>query len=381
MKHFLPFFLILAITLGACKSTKRAYEQGDYQTAVVNSVDRLRSSPDNKKARETLAVAYPAMLDYFQQKISQAHQSPNPLRWESIMDYYAALNLAHDEIMRSPAARRVIPSPQYFASEYQESRRKAADAHYLLGEEQLGLAVDGDREAGKEAYAHFMRTDELLPNYKDAAEQAQYARNLATLMVAIEPIPIHARALELSNEFFQNQIIEYVASSTWDEFVYVYPSDERQSRQPDQVIRMTFDDFVVGQAYVKETVRERTKDSVIIDQIQVTPDSTRPLYATVKAEAHLFEKQVTSTGLLDVKIIDTRSGRILTQRKFPGTHTYVDRWGYYNGDERALADDDDRYMRRNRESPTPAPQDLFIEFTRPIYSQVIGFLSDYYRGY
>lgn len=381
MKQLLPILLLIAVTMTACKATKRAYEQGDYERAVVNSVDRLRSSPDNRKARETLSLAYPALLDYYQQKIIQAKQSPNPLRWEQILGYYASLNRAHDEIMRSPAARRVIPSPQYFASEYQQARRNAAEAHYLLGEEQLSWAEEGDREAGKEAYDHFQRADELLPNYRDARAQAEYARSLATLMVAIEPIPIHAQALQISNEFFQNQIIEFASSANLGEFVYFYPASRREARQPDHIVRMSFDDFVVGQALIRETVRERSRDSVVLDEVQVGPDSVRNVYGTVKAEVHRFEKKITSTGILDMRIIDARTGRVVSQRKFPGTHNWVAHWGFFNGDQRALTEEDEEWVRSRREAPTPPPQQLFIEFTRPIYGQVTGFLRDFYRRY
>ncbi len=381
MKQLLPFLLTLSVLAGACKATKKAYEQGDYERAVINSVDRLRSNPDHRKSQETLSLAYPAMLEYFQDKVIQSRQSANPLRWEGIMEYYDIMNRAHDEIQRSPAARRVIPNPQNFASEYQDARRNAAEARYLLGEDALGMAEDGDREAGKEAFTHFQKADALIPGYRDAYSLTQYARDLATLFVAIEPVPIHSQMLEMSNEYFQNQIIEYASSVNFGEFVYLYPAGRNERRPADQILRMSFDDFVVGQAYVKETVRERSRDSVIIDEVQVTQDSVRPIYGTVKAESHVFKKQVTSTGLLDVRVIDARSGRVISQRKFPGTHQWVDSWGFYTGDQRALNEDDKEAMRKKRESPVPAPQQLFIEFTRPIYGQVTNYLRDYYRRY
>ncbi|MEL6652971.1 MAG: hypothetical protein AAFQ87_19385, partial [Bacteroidota bacterium] len=112
-----------------------------------------------------------------------------------------------------------------------------------------------------------------------------------------------------------------------------------------------------------------------------TPDSTVNAYGTVKAEVHHFQKQITSTGLLDMKIIDIRTGRVVSQRKFPGTFVWYDYWGFFNGDERALEKADDRFLRKNREIPAPPPQDLFIEFTRPIFSQVTDYVSNFYRNY
>ena len=47
MKHVLPFALLLLIALSACKSTKKAYEQGDYEMAISILEKGLEECPDN----------------------------------------------------------------------------------------------------------------------------------------------------------------------------------------------------------------------------------------------------------------------------------------------------------------------------------------------
>ena len=44
-------------------------------------------------------------------------------------------------------------------------------------------------------------------------------------------------------------------------------------------------------------------------------------------------------------------------------------WVTYKGDERALTDEHKKMIRR-KESPNPAPQFLFVEFTKPIYAKL-----------
>ncbi|MEM6348033.1 MAG: hypothetical protein AAF927_29355 [Bacteroidota bacterium] len=383
MKQIVPVLLALLIGLSACKSTKRAYQKGDYETAIFNSIERLRKSPNNKKAIQTLAQAYPDFLVYMQDNVDQAKQGGDQLRWEEIAGYYDILNRVYDEIQRSPGAKAVVKNPKRFSSEYRESIQKAAEVRYALGKQRLELGRNGDREAAKEAFYNFEKALEWQRGYRDAESLMLEAQDWATLYIQIEPIPMHSRTLELSNEFFENQVAEYIASTTFNPFVrFFLPSQvSSMGRNADQIVRMQFDDFVVGQSYVKETVVNRQRDSVVVGTVKITPDSSVNAYGTVKAEVHQFQKQITSSGLLDLKIIDARSGRVVSQRKFPGTFVWYDYWGFFNGDERALEKADDRFLRKRRESMPPPPQDLFIEFTRPIFGQLTDYVTNFYRNY
>jgi len=377
----LVLFLTLALVFATgCKRTKALYEKGEYDRAVLNSVERLRSTPDNKKSRETLKLAYPALLDYHQTEIAQEKQSANPYRWERIAEHYELLNRVHDEILRAPAAKRVIPRPKDFTRQETEALRNAAEARYALGQDELEQAEYGDREAGKAAFLHFQRAEQLRPGYRDALAQATYARELATLYVEIEPIPIGQQALRLSNDFFQNQIFEFASQAYISDFVQMYAAGPVQPRhQPDHIIRMVFDEFIVGQTKLKETEASRSAE-VVIGEVEVSEDSVREIYGMVSAKVNLFEKRIHSQGLLDLQIVDAYTGSVISQRKFPGTFAWVDRWGHIDGDRRAITEEDEEFLRKNRPSREPSPQALFVEFTRPIYGQVTDFLAGYYRG-
>ena len=101
---------------------------------------------------------------------------------------------------------------------------------------------------------------------------------------------------------------------------------------------------------------------------------------TVKAKVNLFTKKITSKGLLDFKIIDAQTNRVLTQEKFPGVFVWICQWGYFNGDERALNDEQKKAM-KSKQLPPPPPQNLFLEFTKPIYDQLTAKIKEFYRNY
>jgi len=389
MEHMKPYLLLLAFltaSLPACNSGKKALERGDYESAVLAAVDRLRKSPNNSKARETLAEAYPRFVDYNKDQIRRALKSSTPLRWDDVVEFYRQLNEVYDEIRRSPAAMQVIGDPQLFTAEYERALSEAAEVHYRLGTDRLSAARQGDREAAKDAFWHFDRADEYQPGLRDATRLAEEARALAVMYVVVEPIPLPSRVLEVSSTFFYNQLLTYLKQERPSPFVRFLSVDEARANgiRPDQEVQLVFDDYVVGQAYVRETIRERSRDSVIVGQTTVVEDGkevSKDVYGTVKAEMHQFQKQIDSRGLLDCRIVAPTDGAVLAQEKFPGSFTWLDYWGYYRGDERALIQEDRRYLAKSREVPPPPPQDLFVEFTKPIFQELTRFLGAFYRNY
>lgn len=379
MKHYLLLLSLCCLILASCSSGKKAYQKGDYEKSVNNAVNRLRKAPSNKKAIQTLKLAYPSLLGYYQDQVAQFKNSSDPFKWEQVMGRYGALNQIYDEVQRSPAAKQALPDVQNFSNDYELALRKAVEARYQIGSTLLD--TEG-REEAKQAYTHFKWVDDRKPGFKDARTLMFEAQDLATVWVRIEPIPMQSRTFKLTTEFFQNNIAEFVANRTGSPFVaFMLPGQNNaRSRNPDHILRMAFDDFVVGQAYVKETVRERVRDSVITGTVEVG-DSTINAYGTVKAEVHCFQKEIASSGLLDLQILDARSKAVISQKKFPGTFVYYDKWGFYNGDKRALFEEDKEFMQRRKPLADPLPQDLFVEFTRPIYDQVTGYITEYYKRF
>lgn len=387
MNRLLPLFFLTILLLSACSSGKKALTRGDYYSSVLKAVNRLRQSPNNKKAAETLAYAYPELISYNQDRIRQLSSSNNPFRWESVIELYKELNHAYDEVLRAPAASRVIRDPQSFRNEEDDALDHAAEARYDQGQIELDKSMMlEDRNAAKVAYRHFQKAFDLKPSFRDAEAKMLEARELATVYVLIEPIPIHSQKFGLTNEFFQNQMTEYIKNNTFSPFVEFFTLAEFDAtgQQPDHVIQMIFDDFVVGQARIKEKVEERSADSVVVGQVEVVENGEtvkKDVYGTVTAKMHRFEKTLTSSGLLDFRIYKPNRQELLSQKKFPGTYRWSDRWGYFNGDERALTKDDKRYLNHDREVATPSAQALFIEFTKPIFNQVTSYVKNYYERF
>lgn len=81
-----------------------------------------------------------------------------------------------------------------------------------------------------------------------------------------------------------------------------------------------------------------------------------------------------------MRILDARTDAVLLARKFPGEFVWFSEWASFNGDERALSKEQLALCER-RELAPPHPQDLFIEFTKPIYGQLSSNVREFYRRY
>ena len=140
-------------------------------------------------------------------------------------------------------------------------------------------------------------------------------------------------------------------------------------------MKMEFHQFSLGNVFSNTTTTDVSRDSVLLE----TRDTLK-IYGTVKAKLTVHEKAITGTGLLDFQVLDTELNKVISQEKFPSEYTWAIQWATFNGDERALTEEQLEMVNR-KELNIPNPQWIFEEFTAPIYDQVIQKMTYFYRNY
>ncbi len=384
--------LLIAVVIGgfwSCSSSKKSFESGNYYNSVMQSVNKLRKSPNNKKAGETLSQAYPMAVDFYMAQVNRMKSGQDRFKNGKIVDAYKMLNSMHDEIRRSPAALQIIPSPNDYYNQLKFHTQEAAAERYAAGEEALAM---GSRSYAIEAYEHFIMADGYQPGYMDVQEKMAEAKYLGTLKVLVEQAPVPSMQAGISVAFFQDQIEQFLFNYQENEFIRFYSTKDENLKEPDQILSFQFDDFVVGQVNNQERIIEVSKDSVVISKIKKSAlqASTREgsgetaeeyvdVYGTVKAKFRENSRQVISKGLLSMRIVDANSNTVVLHDKFPGEFVWMNQWGSFNGDERALTKEQLRIANQQPMMPPP-PQDLFIEFCRPIYGQLTSKVQNYYHN-
>jgi hypothetical protein len=371
----LRYFLYLSILIVGCTTGKNALQKGNYDLSVFKAIDRLKNAPKNEEALYVLPIAYDLALKEHLRKIDEAKLSSDVLRWETVLGHYQKINQLSDEVNSSPVALGLIKNPPKYINEVEDTKFKAAEVRYALGVNQLN---ENNRVSAKNAYYNFEKAQYFYPAYKDVNQKLDEAYWAAVVKVVVQPVRVNSSYYQLSNQYFQDQVAQFMKNYQQNRFVIFYSEQQANGQKvnPDQILRLNFEDFIVGQTYVKERVEKIKRDSVVIGETR----TKAKIYGTVTATLSIFEKQVSSSGLLAMTIFDNQTQRIIRQQNIPGTYIWQDSWANYRGDERALTNQQ-LQMTRRRELAPPPPATLFVEFTKPIYSQLVNEISNFYNRY
>ncbi len=397
------YYSLLAILIAIsvqCSSSKRLLERGNYYQAVMEATDKLRRSPKNKKAQAALHQAYPLAVEQLLNDVDQAKSTRAAFQWSIAADSYRSLNTMFDAIKTSPAARGVIAHPKDFHQQYGQVRNKAAEEQYQAGEQAMR---ENTIESARQAYFHYQQAGEYVANYKDANQKMIEAQEAGTLKVLVEAQPVPSRYYQVSGGFFYDQVDDFLRNyQQRNQFIAFYTPQELQrqgSVPPDHVLRLRFEDFVVGQSRTLVKEKTVTADSVKVGEVEVaqqrpktrtlsrdvTQVSTsgktvkKPVYGTVSAKLITTRMEITSGGILGVLITDTNQRRLL-QDDLQGEHIWFAEWGRFQGDERAL-NEEELALCNLPEAVPPPPQQLFVEFTKPLYDQLTDRLNRFYQNY
>lgn len=378
MNTFSKTILLLLIftSLASCATGKNAFDKGDYETALNRAVKRLQSNPNNTKARQVLVDGYAYASEFHLDKIRQLQKSKDTFKWERIYGEYALLNKYYRDINRCPACLNAV-SPISYVDEQNRAAEQAADVELILGLDALAINTI---ETGRQAYSHFESAFRFNNQIAHIDSLLNAALDMGTVKVLIEPIPIHSRNLALTNEYFENRMFEYFRRYERERFVKFlnYQEVDQYQIQPDHIITMQFDDFVLGQSLITSETQKIEKDSLVVGAYTDAEGKTHDVFGTVKADYTLSTKTMSSTGILNFEIRDAFTNQVLINRKLQSEDIWRYEWASFNGDERALKRKEIKLADKKELSPPP-PQELFGSFIDSIYDQVIRQIQQLYR--
>lgn len=359
----------------SCKSGEKLFNKGRYDDAVTAFVKKLQRKPQDATATRLLADAYKQAQLVREDRVNGYLRSNNELKWESIRNEYRAMQTLYNAIHSSPAALKLV-QPKDYRDAITGAQENAAEMRYDRG---MSLLNQGDKASARQAYEEFGAALKLIPNYRDAKQRRDEAYQLGVINVVVSEIEVRSPYYQFSADQFRDYLVRNLQQRNINQFVQFY--DERVARnenlRPDEYIELRFFDFVVGQTYVDRIQRDVSKEIVT----GTTKDSTGKesnVYKTVKATLYITKKTVVSKGLLDYRITNTTNGQLLRTDRIPGSYTWLNQFGTFKGDERALSDEDKQLM-GGRDMPPPPPTDLFMEFTRPIYDVLARDLQSFYN--
>jgi hypothetical protein len=151
--------------------------------------------------------------------------------------------------------------------------------------------------------------------------------------------------------------------------------EKSEVKNPDMILRLEFYDFVVGALKQSESERE------VANTVKKNPkDTLSNETITYKAKLKTFSDQVASGGVVDMKIVEWPSEKLLVNDRIPGEFIWNNRYAIFVGDEKALSAEQLQLTKQKMMQPPP-PQMLFVEFTKPIYDQLTSRLNNFFGRY
>ncbi len=382
MRKYFLFILTAILLLNSCSSGKKSLQRGEYYDAIMKAANRLSSDPDNRNATQVIRDGYPMAVAFYQEEIDQVLTSNDQFRWKRTLEIMQTVNRMSDEIRQIPAARSLVSSIKTYSSEMADVQNRAAQEFYDAGMDALSRKT---REAAKQAYYHFLNADGLVRGFKDTKQKIFQAKDLATLKVVVEQIPVNGK-YEYSAQFFYDNVFQMLNQQFQEkDFVHFFSpeeADRAKLKYPDMVLQMGFYDFFIDRPQHFEEEKELSRQVEEKYQVKISKDSTatRTRTVTKKGKIKILTDQVASGGLLELKAVEYQSQKILFTDKIPGQFTWQNRYGIFVGDKEVL-DKELISILNNKMVMPPASQDMFVLFTKPIFNQLGEKLTNYFRQY
>ncbi len=376
MKRIYQLLLLTAaFAAGACSSGLKSYQKGDYYRSCTEAVDRLRSDPNNGKSRQALQAAYPMAVEDAERQAALAPASRDLRRLEANIGIYEKMNKLAENIIHCPGALRVVPTPKTYYGELRETMDLVGSLYYDQG---VSAMSAGTLEAARTAVAYFKKVVVYTPGYKDVDQRLAEAVNVATIRIIVTRPPTPGR-YQIETEFFYTKLMNQIAARTYANLVRFYTPEEAAAEgmnNPHQVLALNFADFTVGNTNNTTNTVDCKREDVVVGKTKVN-GVDQEVKGTVTAKYTRHRLEVISAGVLNITALSGSTQRIIDQRNFSNKSVWASEWASFNGDERALTDDQRKLVGR-KPLPVPPPQELFASFVSPLYAQAASYIGAIY---
>lgn len=366
MKHLLNAITLLLL-LEACSSGKAALSHGNYYEAVIESVNRLRDSPDHKKAKGVLQQGYPLAIEFIESGIKNGINADDPGKWRNAVRGYEQINYLNDQIKTSLGAMRVITKPITRYVELKEVKPKAAEESYAEG---ITALMKNTREDAKRAYFNFKEANNYEPGYRETIEMMTQAETNATLRVAYE---------EINSSSINYGSLQPVVNSLNRQFLSFHPYNFKDTVRFHQLLRINYTGFREDGPARTTSSTESLSREVKTGEKKGPDGKPVDIMTTVTAKMIYYKKAKSVRSSVTLTITDTANDGILQSEVIDGRAIWQHDWATYTGDLRALSSNQQNLCKVKEAFPND--RDLFNQSMRNLESDLGKNLRNFYSRY
>jgi hypothetical protein len=367
-KSLVVIFIPSTLVLG-CASGLGAYKKGNYYEAVLESVQNLRRSPENKKSKQALALSYQAAVSLINTDIQNQINSNAYLKWKHVIGSYQQINNLYENIRTSPAALKIITKPIDAYKELKVAKDSAAVECYNAGIQEM---LKGTREDAKKAYFLFTDANNYSPGYKETIELMLQAKTNATLNVMVKASPNNNFGWNFDPVIFRSNRNQFVAFYTEQQV------RDKSVQKVDQYLLVSVNGYQESRPSLSKNTQEYQENI----QVGTKKDSTGkevPIKQLVKGQATVYDKQILSSGSLQLAIEDATRSALLNNSIIQGDQNWSCRWATCGGDMRAIPSGIKNFCGKPELYP---PSNFLINQTKKeLDNKLSNAISEFYSSY
>ena len=347
-------FLILSLIIVSCgvKQTQSKLSNGDYDGAINNAVDALRTNKNAKSNQDyvyLLEEAYAKAKERDLRNIDAWSKDSNPDNLERIYDTYNLLK-NRQEIIRPLQPLKLIaegrdaqfPMDDY-SDEIIESKNRLVDYLYLAAKK---LLATNDKLNYRKAYDDLLYINKLNANFKDVSSLTELALQKGTDYVYV--FTKNETNMVIPTRL-QNDMLDFSTFGLNDRWT-VYHSTKTKGLDYDYSMVVNFRNILISPEQVKE--KEFIKEKQVKDGVKNLVDTNGNVVkdkdgnpvkvdnmVTVRAQIYEYRQFKSVQVTAKVDYIQNKSNQLIDT--FPLASEYVFDYVYanYNGDKRACDDD------------------------------------------
>lgn len=373
MKKITILFLVFALASCGVKQTTNMLTSGDYDGAIDNAVNSLRSNKDKKGKQDYIYLLEEAFAKAKERDLRDVQflaKDANPRNLERIYTTYVQLNNRQEKIrpllplrLMKENRNAIFPFDDYTD---QIVSSKNALSKYLY-DNAKALLLTKDKMTSRRAYDDLLYLDQINPGFKDVRklmDEAQlkgtdfvnvYMRNETNMVIPIR---------------LQNDLLDFSTNGLNDKWT-VYHSSKQKSVNYDFEIVVNFRQINISPEQVKE--KQFIKEKQIKDGVKNLTDSRGNVvkdslgnvikvdkFKTIKVDIYEFTQFKAAQVTAKVDYIDYKSGQLL--QTFPLTSEFIfeNIYSTYRGDRRAAEDSYYTYFNQ-KAVPFPSNEQMIYD--------------------
>ena len=388
MKKIL-FFLFWVVFIVSCgkRETRTLLASGNYDAAITNAVDQLKSNKNAKGKQEyvlMLEEAFAKAKERDLRTLTLLEKEKNPANYEAIFNTYLQMN-DRQELIRPLLPLTVLNQSRKANFSFEDYTDELIGSKNSLSEHLYSQAEKSLKKANKlEArlvYEDLVYLEKINPNYKNTRKLIETAQTKGTDFV-------HVYTKNETNMIIpvrlQNDLLDFGTNGLNDVWT-VYHSNKLPSINYDFGMILNFRNILISPEQVRE--KEFSKEKQVKDGVQTLLDSNgnvvkdslgKPIkvdkFKTVRVTIYEFTQFKSCKVEAKVDYIDFNNNQLIATFPLVSEFFFEHIYATYNG-ERSAADESYISYFDRRAVPFPSNEQMVFDTGEDLKQKLRAIIS------